>query len=877
MSLAGPSGRRVAKNTVAQLASLIMAGASKAVAAVMVARYLGPDGLGVFSLSWTLAGTLSFLAVAGLDYRLIRELARSEDKREFEVSFTLGTALAAAIGLALWLFPTVSGIHDHVMSALSGAAAYIALSGPVLMLRAAFHARERMELESAGTIVEGVMSIAGVAVALSFHADVPGAMLGLAAGRLGNLLVSLWLFRRECGPFRLRFEGTKWGSLLRISTPMAVTYAFTAVYMRFDVVLLAAMRPAVEVGLYGAASVVILTVPIIASAFNGSLYPVLSRAGSVHDPRLAKVFSQTVRLLLLTSIPLAVGLAIVARDVIGVVYGSVFDPAVPALAVLAVILPLRFLNNLFGHVLTAVDRQGKRTRGVVVAAAVNLLLNAAAIPAFGFMGAVYATLATEVLLICMFLPALRPLRVGAQGAVEGILISVVMGGVVSVVPGGMFVRLGAGAAVFAAALIVLFRASLPGLRGPKASPTIEPTDIAGRPGRVVVPVRPTRGGTVSQRVSGDRATLRFSVVGGVNVRLDGTACPAGSWVERIFSGMPDPTSDEDHLTFVFEDGVRPVGRRLPPLNVGHHPGGLWIADHLNRAAVVPFHDLSAPIRVDGAIDARTFTNNVFHPVLRAALWSRRSVFMRGAGAEIFGKNVGIAAWAETGKSRTLFELLSRGHGYLGDDWFGLTPAGVAGPISTQLDVRDGQRSFVPPERWPGRRSRVRPRLVSAARSLARATSGSPNVSAGFDKIAQAAWKAGWIKSDLGTVFPDAPVARPGALEVMVVLCDPGAPRPSTADIPERLAASIAGEVGYTELEAVYRFTNPGSVPGPLFPRFEALKEQIAVALADATVAVIPFGGSDEDVRAVADVIEGLVSSHVVPAAEPVPASQEVVA
>ena len=442
------SKRRVVKNSVAQMLSQVLAGGSKALAAVMVARALGPEGMGVFSLSWTLAGTVSFLAVFGLDYLMIREMARHRDRRTLENSFTLACLLAGGVSVALVAAPILVGAHTPVIQALIGAAAYIALSAPVLVLRASFHAAEKMEYESAATTIEGAFAVVGVSVALALGWGVAGAMGGLALGRLAALVAGLRLYRKIWGAFHPRWDPTGWKPMLKASIPMAASYAFTAVYMRFDVVLLAALRPASEVGLYGAVSVIILTVPIFASSFGGSLYPVLSRAGSADHPTVSSVFNSSVRLLFMASIPMAAGLFLLAGPILKLTYGSDFTSATHALMVLSLVLPMRFVNNLAGHVLTAIDRQGKRTAAVIVAATVNLGLNLVFIPLWGFMGAVYSTLITEAVLTMLMIPALKPLRYRSLGILEGSAIALVMGVVVVSVPGGLIGQMGAGAAVF---------------------------------------------------------------------------------------------------------------------------------------------------------------------------------------------------------------------------------------------------------------------------------------------------------------------------------------------------------------------------------------------------------------------------------------------
>jgi hypothetical protein len=59
------------------------------------------------------------------------------------------------------------------------------------------------------------------------------------------------------------------------------------------------------------------------------------------------------------------------------------------------------------------------------------------------------------------------------------------------------------------------------------------------------------------------------------------------------------------------------------------------------------------------------------------------------------------------------------------------------------------------------------------------------------------------------------------------------------------------------MEAAYRFSKPGKLDGPLFPRFEANRDFAARALERTRVITVPFSGSADDVEAVANVIEAM--------------------
>ncbi|MBK5228071.1 MAG: flippase [Actinobacteria bacterium] len=467
------SRKRVIKNSFSQLLTFALSGGSKAIAAIMVARTLGPGGMGTFSLSWTLAGTLAFVAVLGLDNRLIRELARARDASELERSLPLACILGVVFGGLLTAIPALTGVHSDAAQALAAAGGFVAISAPILIFRASFHAREKMELETAACVVEGAVALIAVGLALNAGFGVGGAMLGLTAGRAANLLLCVVFYRRLWGPVRFRMDVTHWFSLVREGWPLAVSYSLTATYLRFDILILAIFHPSTEVGMYGAASVILLTAPLVAVSFSSSLYPILAQSDGIEDGHLRRVFQQTTRILLVAALPLATGLTLLSESIAELLFGAGFGDTGKYLALLAWVLPFRFVNHLFGVVLAATDRRSKRVAAVALALAANLVLNLLLIPSWGAYGAVIATVATELVIAGILLWGIRPLRpYVVRPLVEGAAVSLALAAVVLSTPGGVIVQLMTGGVVFFVGLATIFL-WLPG-RASAGPPAVDP-------------------------------------------------------------------------------------------------------------------------------------------------------------------------------------------------------------------------------------------------------------------------------------------------------------------------------------------------------------------------------------------------------------------
>ena len=246
------------------------------------------------------------------------------------------------------------------------------------LLAGAYYARERMGVETRATLVaETGFLLAGGAVLAS-----GGSFLGLVAAyatsRLVLPLTLLRSYRRDVGPIHPTLSWDRARPLLRRTVPFCLDDLLTATYVRVDVTLVQVLRGTREVGLYTSATLLTLTLNILARVLNWSLYPRLSRTAGT--PEFRTTVRTSVRLLLLVGFPLAVGPFLLGSQIMDLLWGSRFSSALDCYLLLTLVVPIRFLGHTTGTALTAADRQTWRTWSVGGAALLNVGLNVWLIP-----------------------------------------------------------------------------------------------------------------------------------------------------------------------------------------------------------------------------------------------------------------------------------------------------------------------------------------------------------------------------------------------------------------------------------------------------------------------------------------------------------------
>ncbi len=377
---------------------------------VYVARALRPADFGVLNFAYSFP--LLFIVVVdfGFNPLLIREASRrpEETSRLFHNFLVLKLALAALYLAAVGVGTLALAPGPAFQPATLLLAGFMLLNSFTEYVNAVFQARQQMQLE-AGIMAWQKLSLLGFGlVALALGGGLFGVALAyLAAGLCGLTAAVVVLIRTGfvTGDWRLDAGVLRAG--LREALPLTLTTLFINLYFRIDMTLLARMRPAAEVGWYGAAHKCIEVLMLVPAVLVASSFPGLSRLHAEDPERLRLAARQLLRLLLLLGLPTAAGAILLGRPLMVLCFGPEFAPAGAVLGWLGAALALIFWNYPLSYLLISAGRQRVNAIASGLAVAVSVAANLLLIPAHGPLGAAAAAVLTEAFLLTAYLWALR--------------------------------------------------------------------------------------------------------------------------------------------------------------------------------------------------------------------------------------------------------------------------------------------------------------------------------------------------------------------------------------------------------------------------------------------------------------------------------------
>jgi O-antigen/teichoic acid export membrane protein len=335
--------------------------------------------------------------------------------------------------IALWI-QGVDG-RPEVLAAGLLAALAMGLQSMATVPEAAFHARSHMAPSVRGQVLGRVVLVAACGGLLLAGAGVLAIFVAQVLDAVATLALILWNYRKHIGFEGMRTDRRAIGALIKEAFPFGMNALFGSIYLSVDVLLLQVMKGDEAVGLYRGAVMLIALFPVLANTLTTGIYPRMARhLGDRVAAGVELAFAS--RILLVVSLPAAVGGFLVAEDLMVFLGGDDFARSALPFMIMAPLLPLRFLNNGFAMTLSTLNRQGDRTRGVMIAAALNLGLNFIFIPKYGAAGAAGTTVATEVVLLAWNRWRIAPL-------VQGLGL------------GGSLLRVGVAAALMGAAVMAV--------------------------------------------------------------------------------------------------------------------------------------------------------------------------------------------------------------------------------------------------------------------------------------------------------------------------------------------------------------------------------------------------------------------------------------
>lgn len=372
------TGRRVLRNMV----SLTLAtGLDKLVGFVLtvyIARVLGADALGHFSIVWSLLLIFQTVSLLGQEPISIREVARNPGEAGAYLANGSLVVLGGGLLGAPVMLATAYLLRFEPQVLTYACMAGLALIPGVLSVvaQSVILGLEQMHFVTVARAASGVIKLVLSLSLLYSGVGLWSVFLVIALSNASLYGIYLWILKRLTGRlvFRPDRQLIRW--LLRKASTFTVISIFAVVFKQVDVLILGKMREAAEVGFYTAAFRLIQVGMQVQFPLMQALFPRMSEVFTRSPDRLATISRRTMKALLVIVLPVAVAGTLLSERIVVLFYGEGYERTVIVLRLLVWMLALSYTNAVLYRTMLASDneRLTMRVAGVNMVASVSLNL-----------------------------------------------------------------------------------------------------------------------------------------------------------------------------------------------------------------------------------------------------------------------------------------------------------------------------------------------------------------------------------------------------------------------------------------------------------------------------------------------------------------------
>ena len=364
-----------------------------------VSRILGPEGTGKVSFATSFVSYFIMLASIGIPLYGIREIARVRANKELlnataQELFVMNFIVSVVVFLCFIGLIFVNGkLHDEKTLFFIVSFSIILTSIGMDWL---YQGLEEYTYITVRSMVFSALSVIAIFIFIHHKENyiIYGA-IGVFAS-LGSSVLNFYKARKIIFAKRV----IPWNFKRHIK-PLLVVYIMSfiiSIYVQLDTVMLGFMSTAKNVGYYASALKLTKMLLALVTSIGTVLLPRLSfYAASNRRSEFDEMIQKSFAVIILLCLPMVAALMMLSKDIIVVLAGVQYLPAVSCMVITAPIILFIGLTNIFGiQILYPLGKDKQVVVSVAFGALISFGLNLLLIPRLAHVGAAIATLIAEL-------------------------------------------------------------------------------------------------------------------------------------------------------------------------------------------------------------------------------------------------------------------------------------------------------------------------------------------------------------------------------------------------------------------------------------------------------------------------------------------------
>ena len=411
--------KQVTRNFLSLASSEIVRKVLGFLAVAYLARHLTLADFGLVSLGFTVLSYTINISSAGLDLFGIRQIAKGADRDFVGRLVSLRLIIAAAV-FVLTAVITSLIVRDPLTVRII-IIFNCSLFAYALLLEWLYQGREAMKTVSLGKSVTAAVYLALILLLVHSDIDLLWVAVAAVAGDFAMMMFYASKYRREGNSLRPVADLAAWKQMAGESLPLGVGTVLGQISANLAPVVLAILMTNVEVGLYSAASKLVVFLLLIDRVLGVLLLPASARLQASSPAQLSVRLGEAMKWILIAALPICLGGMLVSKDLIRIVFGENFVAASGLFGILVWFLCFTMIHTVYTSGLVAVAPSNVYGRVMMIGAVIYTLAVVLLTKFYGLYGTVFGVVVSEGLTLLIARAHLRPhLRITPVVAVHWI-------------------------------------------------------------------------------------------------------------------------------------------------------------------------------------------------------------------------------------------------------------------------------------------------------------------------------------------------------------------------------------------------------------------------------------------------------------------------
>lgn len=395
--------KSITKNSIFNILTKILGMIFPMITFPYASRVLMPDGLGEINFANSVIDIFVLLASLGIGSHAIREASKVRDDRralsKLATEIIVINLATMAISFAVFAIALVFSqkLQDYkILLLLASARILLATLG----LEWLIVSQEEFRYIARRTFVFQLISIAFLFIFVRSPNDITYYMAFTVLSAAGANICNFF-YARKFFDFSLA-QNLELKKHFKPIIALSASVLASSVYTILDKTMIGIMRTDAEVGYYAAATKISRMFILVLSAIVGASLPRLSYYMENDKEKYKSLLNNAANIMQALSIPMAVGLALLARPIILLFCGKNYENAITCMQMLCFTVFVTPFNTFIADLVFVARRKNSYVLyPVVLGACVNFLMNFALIPRYGITGAAIASITSEVLMLAV--------------------------------------------------------------------------------------------------------------------------------------------------------------------------------------------------------------------------------------------------------------------------------------------------------------------------------------------------------------------------------------------------------------------------------------------------------------------------------------------